>query len=251
MFRSFKIEDWGKTKTIVEVVAILFAGIFAFFTWGIDAYKASSPNWSVEIDSKSFVQYSGVKEDGKLSICDVPGCSEANTCRIEGTVVTKNKGKAPIELRNTEINIYIVPRNDDKGWARNSSAYMYVSKLCSMNSISGCYEASDNFTIGKLNDEVLYPAQEGWRPFAYEMTPIEGDTKMNLNEFSKSYQVLIMANQKIIPSSLNPFYLLPDDYNPFFEEKPSEVSYMVSNICNRNKFKTKDESCKADKCESN
>lgn len=236
--------NWVKIKPAVEVVAILGAGIFTFFTWGIDALRVTAPNWAVSIEQ--FKQYTTVNNNGKVSICDVETCSEATSCKIEGTVVTENKGRSPIDLRDTDFDIYVIRRPDSES-IFNSSAYEFISKTCIKNNSPDCMKPTLEFLVAGISDQVLYPAQQGWRPFSIDVNPSDLGNQEKLDDFSKANQLLIIATQKIVPSTINPFYLLPDNFNPFFKEQEGKVAYMVSNICDRNTFKSKDNICKDDK----
>lgn len=224
--------NWIGIKPAVEVIAIVLAGIFSFFVWGVDALRISAPNWSVSIES--FNQYDAINTKGQVSLCDVKRCEEATTCKIEGTVVTENKGKSPINLDNTDIEIYILERNSSNGLS-NASAYKYIKTTCIKRENKDCIKPDERFSLAGISKQKLYPAQQGWRPFSIDITPSDISEYEGLDDFAKSHQVLIIAEQKLNASSLNPFH----------KAESGRVAYMISNLCDRNVVDTTKSTCKS------
>ena len=210
--------DWERLKTITEVVAIFGAAMFALFTWGIDSARVTSPNWAVSFGD--MYQYSAVIDNGHSRICVDAECKAATTCRIQSRIVTKNEGRTPLTIGLTEVDFYLVNKERESGFV-NASSYRYYEAIKTGKSTDS--EKIGFVKIGSVDEQPLYPGQEAWRPFSIEVTPGLLNEKLDLDEFAKKKQLLIVAKQNLTPSSIWPFN----------SEEHSMETYLVSNVCFR------------------
>lgn len=225
--------NWERLKTITEVVAIFGAAMFALFTWGIDSARVTSPNWAVSFGDMN--QYTAVIENRHSRICADPKCKEASTCIIQSKIITKNEGRTPLTIGLTEVNFYLVKKELESGFV-NASSYQYFDAIK-----AGETTAADNIgfvKIGSVDDQPLYPGQEAWRPFSIEITPKLLSEKLDLEEFAKNKQLLIVAKQSLTPSSIWPFK----------SEEHSMATYLVSNVCFRANLPSGNQCANKDQC---
>jgi hypothetical protein len=214
--------DWEKTKVIVECLAIVLAGVFAFFTWGFDYLYSNTPNWDLEIDQVS--DYKLIKRDGINRLARQKDYDSSFEYRkkvtgfsYSGRVKIKNDGKRPIVLSPTTLRIYIIKRNSGNHFI-DSSPY-YYEKLVSDSSAQISVKLPP-IVVEEIDPAPVYPGNEGWRPFTFEMDVANNPNGQTFEDFSAQNVLLIKAEQNVRICNL----LLPD-----YVEK-SKVAYLVQSI---------------------
>jgi len=203
------MENWtiDKWKSLVEILAILAAGAFAFLTWGLDELRFREPNWSIYIDSTSIFE----------TITDIDG---RKVCDYKATVHVTNNSKTPLYIRDTIIDYFIVPRPDTtKNGVTESSLFQLTKKICS--STEKCTDSVHTTTIGSVDKFPIPPSQTAWRPFhiQFDASAI-GKNNGSLESELKDYVLLIRIQQQI------------GDYELPVEKLEVSVStYYDPNIC--------------------
>ncbi|NET34875.1 MAG: hypothetical protein F6K19_23100 [Cyanothece sp. SIO1E1] len=215
--------DWGKIKTVVETIAIFGAALFALFTWGFDYLRLSDPNWSVGFNETT--QLNAVTKGERTKICSKKDCPEATTCVLTGSVQTVNKGKKPLFMRDTFIYFYLFEKIDNEPVV-NASLYNYFKDI--KNPELQNYSLLDSIVIGSIDDQPLFPEQSAIRPFSIEINPTLFENEESLVEFSNKYDLLIVADQ----------YLVPDLIRPRQIEQHSTAGNLIENICHQSYFKS-------------
>ena len=184
------------TKWIIEIIAIICAGVFAFFTWGLDYLNQNQPNWNLEL--KDISQYPAKNVNGINLICNDSNCTDPDVCLFSGTLSITNNGNRPLNIGDTKIYIYFIPRftNDSSGII-HTSTYEYLSKTAEIDKINGI-EVADSLSVIGIDSLPVYPGREAWRPFSLEINPsMLRSVDISLKEFAERYVLLISIEQNI------------------------------------------------------
>lgn len=142
------IERWARP---IEILAIVFGGIFAFITWGVDQLTIRQPNWEVQVDdvNEAILEY-----ENKI------GCS------WEGLVKIDNKGTRPLAAESTQLEFYLFPRPKITGIAENTG-YHFETQVCtSSNQEESCVYPFHTIQIDQLDNSLIFPDKQAWRPFS-------------------------------------------------------------------------------------
>ncbi|WP_019602000.1 hypothetical protein [Teredinibacter turnerae] len=140
------IERWGR---LIEIVAIILGGIFAFITWGVDQLSIRQPNWDVEVN------------DINEAILDYKG---QIGCSWEGIVNVENKGTRPLSAGSTTLEFYRFKRPKNSGLAEYTG-YFFEGKVCAKNSEQDCVKPFHTTSIDQLDNSLIFPGKKAYRPF--------------------------------------------------------------------------------------
>lgn len=187
-----------RAKAIVEIVAIIAAGLFAFFTWGIDSIRQSSPSWSIAFTDVH--QNTAIVEEGIVYVCSRRDCHGANptTLNLSGTIEIQNKGKIPLNVLETEISIYIVDKFKEQGIGIvNNTTRKHLEHI-----INKDLKPIFSFLVAPVDDQVLFEGHEAWRPFELSITPTLTNLSISLDEAIRKKEIIIVAKQRIKPDSI-------------------------------------------------
>lgn len=179
--KNFTLE---KCKSLVEILAILAAGAFAFFTWGLDELRFREPNWSIYIDGISISE----------SLKTIDG---RDVCDYKATINVKNNSKTPLYIRDTIVDYYIVPRPDTTtNGVTESSLFELSKKICPAK--NNCENSLHTTTIGSVDSFPVRPGQTAWRPFhiQFDASAI-GKLNKNFEAELKRHVLLIRIQQQL------------------------------------------------------
>jgi len=151
-----------RIKIRVEIIAIVLAGLFAFFTWGIDNSK---PSWGLEFAN---VQHLTAKEvNGTILVCRNKNYEDSPTSiHLSGSFIIRNKGSVPLEVPTSVIEVYVLdkPNIDNK-------AILNVSPSRSLEQIeSSKLKPIATIPISEVDQAVLYGDQKAETFFIGDFT---------------------------------------------------------------------------------
>lgn len=206
-----------RIKIVVEIFAILAAGTFAFFTWGVNYLSVTQPNWALEFIDVN--QYPAELKNGVNLLCKNRDCSRPTSCIYEGTLKVSNNGNRPLTLGETIIDLYVVNREPVAEFSDVSLA-RYLDKTCEGNLKSHC-ETRRSIPIDELDSQPVYPGQYALRPFSLEITNPGGESE-GIVSYSRNNVFVVVATQNL-------------NISRFLQNSKSEVSKASTinqNICN-------------------
>jgi hypothetical protein len=219
---------WDKTKIVFEILALIGAAVFAVFTWGVDSWRLSSPNWAVSFGKVD--EYTAVVDNNRVRICKKASCKNASACIVQSKVITKNQANTPLNVENTNIRFYSYDKKLASGFANQSSYNAYKSLCKSNSSDKNCPRLIGELDIGPIDPQPLYPGHESWRPFTIEIVPDMFTTSSDLTNFAISNGVLIVAKQEVKPKGIW----------SEGEMTTSTASLSLYNLCNKSSFGDED-----------
>lgn len=197
-FKKLRAITLDRLKKIIEIFAILAAGLFAFSTWGLDYITVSKPNWNISIINTN--QYLAVENDSLNLLFATKDLSKdfisdsATSFIYQGTLEIKNNGNRVIYIRESKIDVFFLKRIESKGFV-NTSLYEYY-----LNTINETHDHDlhFDFELNEIDNSPIYPGNPGTRSFAFEVNPSKlAEVNMPLHEFSRKYVMLLIGTQKI------------------------------------------------------
>lgn len=230
-----------RSKTVIEIVAIFGAAVFAVITWGIDAWKTSAPNWAISFGHVN--QATSTVVNGNDQVCLYKGCKIATSCLIESAIKTENKAKSPLYVEITKLYFYSYKKPKASKFVDHSlyRAYESLQRCNSETQTTDCPLLIEKVEIGKIDLQPLYPSQEAWRPFSVTINTEELPNGSPLNNYSKNNGILIVAYQELMTKG-------------FFgntTEHTAKSAYDIDNLCGRGFYADDTEktaSCLTDQC---
>lgn len=211
-----------QTKIYIEIIAIVAAGIFTFFTWGISYLSLQDPNWDMALNPVNL--YTAVEKEGAPMLCLQKVCDTISCCEFSATLEVKNNGNKPFRLDTTTVEVYFLKRKPPGGLV-NNAVYEYIKNIKATNTTK---KVSPDllFHVLETDEEPVYPNQPAWRPFSFDLNSSRLKEKLPLAQFARRNVLLIIVKQKIII----PKWVF------FNDTKVSTLSYLNSNICNLNQI---------------
>lgn len=190
----------NRLKIIIEIVAILGAGIFALLTWGVDLVSKREPSWKVEIINSKAFRYREIEKTGTLESCWNSKDCKTVACKFEGSFQITNTGLRPLSLGRTKFEAFFLKREDfpnlsDKQsvFNKNLTPRSLFEVACSPDEYSECTNTKDFSTsIVPLDTSPLFPDVEAWRPYAFQVH--KGD---KTESFFQNHGLIIRARQEI------------------------------------------------------
>jgi hypothetical protein len=172
--------DLDSTKSVVEIFAIIFAGIFAVIQWGVPTYWDRQENYLLSFKSND--ENSGVFINETLS---------DGQCTLQGTVTFSNYSNSPIDIINTKVSL--VTFETDKSCNDSSNNKCFVSysgadvfeRLCPNKECDTPYKVTIPPIIW---EQPLYGKTDATRPFSVSIPQ---------RIFQKNNALLVVADQEI------------------------------------------------------
>ncbi|MFK7829410.1 MAG: hypothetical protein AB8B57_06490, partial [Congregibacter sp.] len=141
---------WDKTKSVVEIIAILVAGGFGLYTWGVDQIRLrsdNSANWSLNLADVSGAVFEHVDGTG--------------FCNLVGTLEVENGGKRPLYIGITELEFFLVERPPaPAGNVNDTTLYSTWTAYCAEDACKPDFKID----VGPTDDHPVHPGQTGQRP---------------------------------------------------------------------------------------
>jgi hypothetical protein len=176
-------------KNIVEILAIFVGAAFIFFTWGVDQKNLREPSWNIKLDPIGGDRLTVTDE--KLEACVDRNECKTVACKYSGTIKFENNSTNPVELGNTEIEIFTVPKFINDG--EELSPYSIHQRFCKPNPDTRDCQNVPIFktTIGSVDNSPLYAGVEAWRPFSFLVK------KENTEKYLLENSFLVVATQHL------------------------------------------------------
>jgi hypothetical protein len=214
-------EALEKSKIIVEIIAIVLAGIFAVWKWGFTSYWDREESFRISVDSTvdkgTFLKESLIYIEG------------SNYCLLEGALRVSNYSRAPIHIENSTISFFPFKRNQclnendslAEGCLVSNTISSIVDRECG-ESRKGC-TSHESVVIRPVDDQPLFGKTDATRSF---------NAALPMSKFLESDSILLVIEQQIgrgciDPDSSNHTYA---DYLRFCNT--SRVFLADTNACN-------------------
>lgn len=186
IFKSIFTWPLEKVKTLVEIIAILTAGVYALMTWGLDEYRLRQQSWFMEIGDNTRMTYFHTSNDTVF-------------CDYKATFKIHNLGKTPMYIEKTNLTFYFQkkPTLDKSGFTNSSLSHI---RKTTYNDIKTDIDSiSHNITIDSVDDFPVPARSYASRPFHIQIDSrlFPNPENLSLKEILKNYILLIEIHQEI------------------------------------------------------
>lgn len=186
-----------KTKIFLECLAIVLGGGFVLVTWGFDQVQKREASWEVGISTDGGYRLEEKETSSYLRQClDSTKCNTI-ACKYPATVTLENKGKRPIDILDTKVEIFFLPKQREKKGViklrEDISPYTLYIEACAPDKKGVCSKKPDySLTLKPLDTSPLFPDVKARRPFSFIL-----DKGKEAENYFTSNGMLILATQTI------------------------------------------------------